>query len=200
MYCSIREAWGDDFGSVAPNQNQVSQITESRDKKVKRKRTLKKPITTKFIKEEDNEEEYIPEEIVKDNRYNYMRNVNRLENHNGSDNREILVESNNNNDYIQPREEQLETAKYIEDEYVGNDEILLDNNTNQDYNRSEESHLVETHHNLSFIIDKINILMEKIDKRNMTNNIDVFLFILVGIFIIFILDSILKFGRYLRCN
>lgn len=194
MYCSIREAWGEDFGSMAPNQNQqASIISETREKK--KKRNLKKR-STELIKEQDNEEEYIPKETPQNNRYNYMRNVNRLENHNGSDDREILVESNNN--YIEPVEEKLETVKYVEDEYIGNDEILETNN--QDNSRNEESHLVETHHNLGFIIDKINILMEKADKRNMTNNIDVFLFILVGVFIIFILDSILKFGRYLRCN
>lgn len=113
-------------------------------------------------------------------RYDFSRDEQPLPQHNGSkdrikieDNYDLLPVDDENIQEIQ--EEVLEELE----ENIHNQDIIKPDN--EDYNNS--------------ILQKINELIEKIDNNQGNSLNDIVLFILLGIFIIFILDTFVRIGK-----
>lgn len=112
-------------------------------------------------------------------RYDFSRDEQPLPEHNGSNER-IKLEDNydlsSNDENIQ--EVQEEVLEELE-ESINNRNNVIDEE--EDYNNS--------------ILKKINELIEKIDNNQGNSLNDIVLFILLGIFIIFILDTFVRIGK-----
>lgn len=115
-------------------------------------------------------------------RYDFSRDEQPLPEHNGNKDR-IHIEENyvlsSNDDNIQ-QEIQEEVLEELEETI--NDRV----STNEPFNE-------ENYHNS--ILQKINELIEKIDNNQGNSLNDIILFILLGIFIIFILDAFVRIGK-----
>jgi hypothetical protein len=223
MYCSIQEAWGNDFGSMSNNSKLVNEGFEDfKQKKKNRKRRDQhknnyienrgnsqeyirgdtKSRELPFVVEEDTEYQRGTNYIEGDNqkKYSFTRGLARLPDHNGPEVRDIQQDNMQN---IYQEEEtnnyqEEETNNYQEDNYE-EEEIMDQGKSQRSPQQVEETtNLYKSDHNLSFLLDKINILIDKFDNRGENNNTNVVLFVLTGIFIIFVLDSVFKFGKYLR--
>lgn len=219
MYCSVEEAWGNDFnqGNTISLSNPNATNENFTDYKVKKKKKKKisndkinhenvEEINNYYLSENDKnsqnymEENDIPEsrqensnefirgtnyiEGSKDNKYSFTRGLGRLPNHNGPVSREIASEHYIEDNY---EEEQMIPENVVEKELPEEErrERKMDNN-------------FQLEHNFSFLFDKINTLINKFENKEDNNNMNVILFILTGVFIIFILESVFKFGKYLN--
>ena len=212
MYCSIEEAWGSNFS----NRSDSNQIEENFDNfKPKRKSKKKKnyienmqneinsikptqeeyqsymmqqrenkdPPFVMDEKEYDRGTNYI--EGDKNDKYSFTRGLSRLPDHNGPEAREITQES-------------YQRDNYEEEEIIPQENLRQKQLFQEAEERSNRSNMYQSDHNLSFLIEKINTLIDKFDNKGENNNMNVILFVLTGIFIIFVLDSVFKFGKYLR--
>ena len=218
MYCSIEEAWGNNFGNTS-NINQ-SQSNENFEDFKQKKKNRKKNVYSKneylenmentikpteqeyhdfmeqqrkkksqndlpFVMEEEKEysrgTNYI--EGDRNNKYSFTRGISRLPNHNGPEARDVTSES-------------YQTDNYEEEEIIPQENLR--ENKFLEKNIEESNHLYKSDHNLSFLLEKINILIDKFDNNGKNNNMNIVLFVLTGIFIIFVLDSVFKFGKYLK--
>jgi flagellar biosynthesis GTPase FlhF len=219
MYCSIEEAWGNNFGNSS-NTNPTQGNEHFEDFKEKKKNRKKREYSKNdyvenmensikpteqeyqdymiqqrqknsnnnnlpFVMEEEREysrgTNYI--EGDKNNKYSFTRGLSRLPDHNGPEAREITSES-------------YQTDNYEEEEIIPQENLRHKQFMEQ--NAEESNNLYKTDHNLSFLLEKINVLIDKFDNKGENNNMNVALFVLTGIFIIFVLDSVFKFGKYLR--
>ena len=216
MYCSIEEAWGSNFS----NNSSSNQIEENFDdfkqkKKPRKKKDHSRNIYTENMQSEINsvnptQEEYQaymmqqrnkkdPPFVIDDeqeysrgtnyiegdpnDKYSFARGLSRLPNHNGPEAREITQET-------------YEKDNYEEEEIIPQENIRQKQLFQEAETRSKN--IYQTDHNLSFLIEKINTLIDKFDHRGENNNMNIVLFVLTGIFIIFVLDSVFKFGKYLK--
>lgn len=220
MYCSIQEAWGNDFGSMTNNNSKLVNEGFEDFKQKKKNRKKRDQHKNNYIENRGNSQEYIRGDtksgqlpfvveedteyqrgtnyIEGDNqkKYSFTRGLARLPDHNGPEVREIHQDNiyqENENNY-----QEEETNNYQEDNYEEEEIINQDKIQRIPKQEEETSNLYKSDHNLSFLLDKINILIDKFDNKGENNNTNVVLFVLTGIFIIFVLDSVFKFGKYLR--
>lgn len=112
-------------------------------------------------------------------RYDFSRDEQPLPQHNGNTER-IKIEENYD---LSPDEENIQE---VQEEVLEELEETIHNKANiepdyEDYNNS--------------IVQKINELIEKIDNNQGNSLNDIILFILLGIFIIFILDTFVRIGK-----
>ena len=218
MYCSIEEAWGNNFGNTS-NINQPQSNEHFEDFKQKKKNRKKngyskndylenmentiKPTEQEYHdfmeqqrkKKSQNDLPFVMEEEKeysrgtnyiegdKNNKYSFTRGISRLPNHNGPEARDVTSES-------------YQTDNYEEEEIIPPENLR--ENQFLEKNIEESNHLYKSDHNLSFLLEKINILIDKFDNNGKNNNMNIALFVLTGIFIIFVLDSVFKFGKYLK--
>lgn len=213
-YCSIEEAWGNNFSNEVNLLENFDNNVEVKKKAIKKKKRKKK-IKKYRISEFDNDLEYQKwkyrnnfiddvkdEQKSKEPEYKYhqfSRNTNTLPGHNGPKNRvneeDIMIEK----DVID--------SSYEEDDYNGNfnNDIYTESNEEdeQDEQDEEEHNNIEgTRYNISFVINKLDRVIEILKKNeNGENNLThAFLFILTGIFIIFVLDGVFRLGKNLSDN
>lgn len=212
MYCSIEEAWGSNFS----NSSSSNQIEENFDDFKQKRKTRKKKNYIENMQNEVNsikptQEEYqaymLQQRKNKDvpfvmdeekeytrgtnyieggenDKYSFTRGLSRLPDHNGPETREITQESYQRDNY--------EEEEIIPQENIRQKQLF------QEAEERANKNMYHSEHNLSFLIEKINTLIDKFDNKGENNNMNVILFVLTGIFIIFVLDSIFRFGKYLR--
>ena len=197
MYCSIQEAWGNNFNENFDNYKGSKRYTKQNDNNYN---TQKKKKDLQFVQQEDEIGMNETEKQYKDNksRHNFSRGIARLPEHNGPKIRDIGE---------QIIQEEYQKDEQQKDEYTNyhhqKNDIQQDSHQKDDYEEREIlSKRIDENpnstHNLSFLLDKINLLIDKYDRQGENNNTNIILFILIGIFIIFVLESIFKFGKYLK--
>ena len=115
-------------------------------------------------------------------RYDFSRDEQPLPQHNGSTERNQIEESYD----LTRDDENIQEVQEVQEEVLEELEASIHKKNNikdeqEDYNNS--------------IIQKINELIEKIDNNQGNSLNDIVLFILLGIFIIFILDTFVRIGK-----
>jgi len=224
-YCSIQEAWGNNFNK---NKDKIEHFEnkEKKNKKKKRRKKSKNNYKKNNLKipeyNNDNDIEYenwkyknnLLEKRKKDkgeNEYDYYfsRGTQKLEGHNGSNKRVdheqhfYIDEDEQENEY---GEEDLEEEDEEEKETQQLNDIYEDDNINNNI-YEEDNYEIEvkkekkgSKHNLSFVVNKLEKIIDLISDNNggEDNLIHVALFIFTGIFIIFIIDNAFRMGVNLR--
>jgi len=144
------------------------------------------------------------------NMYQNQINNNIAQENNYERNNEFRVNNNVNNEIIN---NQL-PKNYSQEMYDSENNEINEQSYNNSVNLEKYENMVsntddrkenqyqddnDSNHNLSFLIDKIGILIDKMDHQGESNNLsDIFLFILTGIFIIFVLDSVFRIGKFVN--
>lgn len=199
MYCSIQEAWGTDFNEGFDNYKGTKMYQKKNYTKQNNK-TKKLP----FIHQEEEKGFRGAEKQYKENKNTreFSRGITRLPEHNGPEIRDIgeqIIHEDHNDDYQkdEPQKDDYQNYENQKDNYQ-NLEYQKDDYEEREILSKRIDENPNSTHNLSFLVDKINLLIDKYDRQGETNNTNIILFILIGIFIIFVLESILKFGKYLR--
>ena len=175
VYCTLQEAWGSNF----PNKKKKKHTNN--DKRIK------KEVET-FISTNDN--------LSKDRyRYDFSRTDSPLKSHNGNKNR-IKIDDNytigdevyNENTYS----EELDNKINPEEEDITNIHEDLESEEN-DFDENFKSD--ENSNSINILINKINDLIIKIDNQEGNSLNDIVMYVLLGLFIIFILDMFVKIGK-----
>lgn len=168
-YCTLEEAWGTEF-----------------KKKKKRKTTNSKEKIETFISNSNDND--TNENISKDRyRYDFSRTEQPLLQHNGNEER-IKIEDN----YVIGENDQ--TIDNIKEEVMEEYQEHLNNIREED----EEESITNTTNvekKESILIEKINTLLNQIENSQGNTMNEIILFTLLGIFIIFIMDTFVKIGK-----
>ena len=243
-YCSIKEAWGDNFPGSRPSRKHKKRIENFDDyspeadfeyyqRRQHKKRTVPKyrgkperkkqvryyPDSGEFNSDNQNIERDYDYEDEKQNisadryRYNFSRGIDKLPEHQGNrrivnDVHPVEIDSEYQEDDYHGElveEEQLNTYQSSEEnENITEEEGVYEEQRDQDeyFNDRENNQQdrLSSNHNISFILDKLNTIMNSLEKGNQTTGSvqDMVLFILTGIFIIFVMDYFFRVGKNIR--
>tara|TARA_B100001758_G_scaffold79763_1_gene67593 strand:- start:1222 stop:1734 length:513 start_codon:yes stop_codon:yes gene_type:complete len=164
-YCTLEEAWG-------------NTLTKKKTKKSKKKEL------EQFIDINKNDTDHLNTHLDSDiqsndtHRYDFSRDVLPLPQHNGNEER-IKIEDN----YV-IGEGDDDTALPEPD---NNNEIQSTNDKNKESNNSN--------YQLELLLQKMNELMDKLETEQGNTLQEIILFSMIGVFIIFVLDSFVKIGK-----
>ena len=223
VLCSIEEAWGNSFNNLEDKPQQKNTDNRyrydfSRDSRPlsehngcyrnqnkhtliindkKKNRIDNRPPSHLEEPKEDTNDSYEnfendPNDLQNDDRYLPAEEENEYETFNNNEDRENIYLDDDDNEQ--------------DDDFQGEEENEISNNENSDnsneyYNNyqqnSEEAESGMTV-NMTMIMDKLNKLMGLFEQNTLSGNNgmkDIFIFVIVGIFLIFILDLIFRIGQ-----
>lgn len=170
-YCSLEEAWGENYANLYKKDDSML-VKMPRTDKYSDDTILKDRNITKISKPVDKIS--LSEKEIE---HFYMDNKNQLENQSSE-----LISTNNNTNKSEECQKLLDHFLHCDDCRNELQRILnMQSNSGTDNNKSNS------------LIEKFNL------KQNLNDNyIDVFILILTGIFIIFVLDCFVRLGRNFR--
>ena len=223
MYCSIEEAWGTSNLSNNKKDNKGNVKRSSNQKKKKEGfsnyekvnypdadiyNSLGESIYGNNLKSQKQKED-------NSYRFDFSRSTDRLPNTNGPKKRVKLPLINIENDDIDENMVEQESGTEVQEEnYYNNlENINQEENNELDYinnqednNYDNQDHInknISTNKSLENIVNKLNLIIRQIDNsinnessNSDSNNVnDLLLYIITGIFFIFILEIFIKLGK-----
>ena len=181
MYCTLQEAWGDIDKSVKESFENPKKENYSNYKKISN------PEAELYNSYNESIYGSNKKKTIDNNgeRFDFSRGINRLPNSNGSKKRVNLPPINLNDD---------------ESYEINDNENDNENDNDNDYYDKDENEYIDDDNKIS-IISKLNQIIKQIDANKNINEGDgnnvneLLLYIITGVFLIFILDTFVRIGK-----